>query len=325
MGSDGFATPVLMVVFNRPDTTKQVFERVRAVRPKALFVAADGPRPSVSGDQALCEEALRSVTDSIDWACDLKVLRRSQNLGCKTAMSSAISWFFDNVSSGIILEDDCIPSLSFFPFCREMLAKYQDDERIGHVGGFNCQLGRKRGSGSYYFSRYFHVWGWATWERAWDGYDVEMSDYPEFLKMNLLNDLFETEVVRRFWRKNFDSVFEGRLDTWDYQWVYKNLKEGRLAIIPNANLVQNIGFRSDATHTKDSSSEVSRIGLEEWEDADSSPFMIPNKEAEIFTYRDHLRLPLSETGEQVLPEATAFSSKELMSAIAKKLRSRLRR
>ena len=325
MHSDGFTTPVLMAIFNRPDTTKQVFDQVRAARPQKLFVAADAPRVDAPTDGELCENALSCVTEHIDWPCELKVLRRSKNLGCKLSMSTAISWFLDAVPAGIILEDDCVPSPSFFTFCEAMLARYQDDERIGHIGGFNCQHGRKRGSGSYYFSRLFHVWGWATWRRAWQGYDAAIPDYTEFLRDEVLEDLFDIAIIRRFWKHNFDTVFEGSLDTWDYQWVYKNFKEGRLAITPNTSLVRNIGFRGDATHTTNASLEMASIEAGDWEGDLPPTFVVPDRTADAFTYKSHLGLPISENGMSSPSDICAYPAGELWSALVSKGQGKARR
>ena len=155
---------------------------------------------------------------------------------------AAISWFFENVQEGIILEDDCLPAQTFFSFCTSLLARYRNEPRVAHIGGFNCQFGRKRGNASYYFSRVFHCWGWATWSRAWKGFDFEMKDYRPFLAANGMERLFSDKVVQDFWRGNFDAAAYGDGSIWDYQWVYKNLKEERLAVIPNWNMVENIVF-----------------------------------------------------------------------------------
>jgi hypothetical protein len=174
-------TPVLFLIFNRPNTTEQVFEAIAKAKPRCLFVAADGPRTDKEGEAEKCQ-AVRDIIKRVDWDCEVKTLFREQNLGCKEAVSSAITWFFEQVEEGIILEDDCLPSDSFFSFCAELLEKYRDDKRIMMISGDNFQDGIQRGDASYYFSSVPWIWGWATWRRAWRLYDREMQTFPSFVK-----------------------------------------------------------------------------------------------------------------------------------------------
>lgn len=279
--------PILLIVFNRPETTRQVLDALRPDRPPLIFVAADGPRKGNDRDWTRCAETLDAVRKGIDWPCDVRYRVLEENLGCKLAVSSAISWFFDEVEEGVILEDDCVPAHGFLDFCSQMLDRYRDDGRIGHIGGYNCQYGRRRGPASYYFSRYFHVWGWATWRRAWRDYDVRMSDYPAFLAEQVLDNLFERSSIRSFWMDNFSAAAGSALNTWDYQWVYANLKKGRLAVVPNYNLITNIGYGVDATHTGSGKMRVPTI------EALPVPlthpgFALPCRKADDFTYRHEL-------------------------------------
>jgi hypothetical protein len=214
-----FKTPILLLIFNRPETTKAVFESIRSVRPAEYYVAADGPRVELESDAAKCDEARRIAT-SVDWDCSLQTLLRDRNLGSGAGVASAITWYFDHVPQGIILEDDCVPSFSFYRFCEELLAYYRDNSAIMHISGNNFQYGRKRGPASYYFSRYTHSWGWATWRRAWKHYDFALS--PE----------------------------ADRRHIWDGQWLLSVERNHGMSILPNVNLVQNIGFGPDATHTR---------------------------------------------------------------------------
>ena len=284
------STPILLIVFNRPETTRRVLGAIRQAAPQRLFVAADGPRPGRSGEAERCAEVLKLVEEGIDWPCEVTYLRRETNLGCRRGVSSAITWFFEQISEGIILEDDCLPSASFFPFCVSMLERYRNETRVGHVGGFNCQFGHKRGPASYYFSRYFHVWGWASWARAWRGYDVDMRDYPDFLAEGVLEKLFVRKALREFWKGNFDAVASGKIDTWDYQWVYRNLKDDRLAIVPNYNLIENIGFGEGATHTAIAKKALPELSPEVSEAIIHPRFLVPDPEADDFTYRRHVGL-----------------------------------
>jgi len=284
------STPILLIVFNRPETTRRVLGAIRQAAPERLFVAADGPRPGRTGEAEKCAEVLKLVEEGIDWPCDVSYLRRETNLGCKRAVGSAIDWFFGEMEEGIILEDDCLPAPAFFPFCAELLDRYRGESRVAHIGGFNCQAGRLRGPASYYFSRYFHVWGWATWRRAWKGFDLAMADYPDFLAEGMLDKLFDRRAQREFWRRNFDAAFSGAIDTWDYQWVYRNLKDDRIAAVPNHNMIENIGFGEEATHTGSAARGLPRVSEGIPSEIAHPRFMVPDPGADDFTYRRHVGL-----------------------------------
>jgi hypothetical protein len=235
-----FNTPVLFLIFNRPDTTRKVFDIIRKIRPRQLFVSADGPHQNKTGEEEKCAES-RKIIEEIDWDCELKTNYSEKNLGCRLGVSSGINWFFSNVQEGIILEDDCLPDTSY----------YRNNERIMHIGGINFQDGRIRGSGSYYFSKLNHIWGWATWKRAWEKYDVDISLYPQLLKENKLSSLFPEPAMKQYWQRNLDLVCKKQKDTWDIQWQFAMSTNNGLAIYPNVNLISNIGFDLDATHTVD--------------------------------------------------------------------------
>jgi hypothetical protein len=281
---------VLFLVFNRPQTTELVLQAIRAAAPKQLFVAADGPRPTNPTDSPQCKEVLSIIERGIDWDCKTEYLVRKTNLGCGKAVSSAISWFFNVVPEGIILEDDCRPAAQFFPFCSELLERYRDEPRVAQIGGFNGQFGQKRGSASYFFSRYFHIWGWASWRRAWEGYDFAMRDYRDFIMEGGLESLFDRQVVREFWRYNFDSVISGQATTWDYQWAYHNFKRDALAIVPNVNMVENTGFGAGATHTFDRNRKLPPADGKPCGELIHPRFVLANHQADDFTYRNHLKL-----------------------------------
>jgi len=278
-------TPVLFTVFNRPDTTRQVFEAIRAVRPARLFVASDGPRTDRSGEAATVE-AVRAIATRVDWECELKTLFRTENLGCRAAMSSAIDWFFSEVEEGIILEDDCLPDPSFFPYCVELLDRYREDERVMIVSGCNMQLGRHPVADSYYFSRYIHIWGWASWRRAWKHYDVDMKDFPEFQARGVLDSILRTPQEKRRWSEILERVHQRspHFDTWDFQWNYALFKRNALAVTPNFNLVRNIGCGTGALHTADNSfaeAEAEQMPFP----LQHPPFQYPLAEADAFTFR----------------------------------------
>jgi hypothetical protein len=245
---NAFDTPVLFLIFNRPDTTVQVFAAIAKAKPRRLFVVADGPRPEKTGESETCQ-ATREIIKRIDWDCEVKTLFRDRNLGCKEAVSSAITWFFEHVEEGIILEDDCLPSDSFFSFCAELLEKYRDDKRVMMISGDNFQDGISRGDASYYFSKIPHIWGWATWRRAWHLYDKEMQSFPTFVKQKGIYHVSPEVDVQNFWLSCFIPAYRGEINTWDYQWVYTILSRDGLSICPQINMVSNIGFGGDATHT----------------------------------------------------------------------------
>lgn len=248
-------TAVLFLVFNRPDTTKQVFEAIRQAKPPRLYVAADGPRAEKAGEAEKVKQARRIATQ-VDWDCEVKTLFRDKNLGCKYAVSGAIDWFFENEEEGIILEDDCLPSQSFFWFCEELLERYRDDMRVWHIGGIN-PIDKQLFSTTYYFSQYNRIWGWATWKRAWKFFDPEILLWPE-IKQKKLHFAFFNKRAARYWEKIWDRIYANKIDTWDYQWFFCRVIQGK-AIIPCVNLVSNIGFNKDGTHTHNQNESLSKL------------------------------------------------------------------
>ena len=243
------STPVTFIIFNRPETTKKVFAEIAKARPTKLLVIADGPRTNHPEDVEKCAAA-RAIIDGVDWECEVLTNYSDVNMGCKRRISSGLDWVFDTVEEAIILEDDCLPDPTFFRFCEELLEKYRDDERIAMISGDNFQFGRKRTGYSYYFSRYPHIWGWATWRRAWKNYDVAMQLWPEIRDGGWLKDILGDIKSEWYWRYIFEKVYSGKIDTWDYQWTFSCWIQNALTVIPNVNLVSNIGFGINAEHTK---------------------------------------------------------------------------
>jgi len=241
-----FNTPILFIIFNRPDTAKKVFKKIQEMKPKQLFIAADGPRKNKPEDVELCKQT-RKILNGINWDCELKTLLREENVGCQKGPADAISWFFEHVEEGIILEDDCLPSDSFFPFCEELLEKYRYDTRIMHISGAS-ELPDYENPDSYYFSRLAYVWGWATWKRAWQLMDLNLTDFEEFKQRNILKDKVRNKYHRQDWIKNFKEAKDGD-DIWDFLWQYSLFIQNGLAIVPSKNLILNIGFDGQATHT----------------------------------------------------------------------------
>lgn len=242
-------TPVAFIIFNRPETTGRVFAEIAKARPPKLLVVGDGPRASRLGE-AERVTATRAVIDAVDWPCEVLTNYSDVNLGCKRRVSSGIGWVFDQVEEAIILEDDCLPDPSFFRYCQELLERYREDRRIGMISGDNFQGSNCPGDPSYYFSRYSHIWGWASWRDRWQGsYDVTMSVWPRLRASRWLDNMgFAGDEVAH-WTRVFDQIERGEVDTWDVQWFFANLTCGRLAALPSVNLISNIGFGVDATHT----------------------------------------------------------------------------
>jgi hypothetical protein len=241
-------SPVLFVIFNRPDTAKHVFAEIKKQKPKYLFIASDGPRNDKPGEAATVNDLRNSLINQIDWDCELKTLFRKENIGCGLGVSTAITWFFDNVEQGIILEDDCVPLPGFFEFCDEMLNYYKDNDRIYEISGTNLQGGNIRSNGSYYFSKYGGIWGWATWARAWRHFSYEMENYDQFVKEKRIEKIFTDKKQQKYWIETLNKA--SKLGSWwDYQWVYSFWSHNGICIVPNVNLIKNIGFDNEGTHT----------------------------------------------------------------------------
>ncbi|MFV1976443.1 MAG: glycosyltransferase family 2 protein [Candidatus Scalindua sp.] len=242
-------TPVALIIFNRPDTTERVFNEIANVRPPKLLVVADGPRSDHPGELEKCAEA-QAIIERVDWDCEVITNFSEVNMGCRKRVSSGIDWIFEQVPEAIILEDDCLPHPDFFRYCEELLEFYRNDSRIVMISGDNFQFGKKRGNGSYYFSRYVHIWGWASWRRAWEFYDVSMADWPAARDSQALDYIYASKKEKAFWEKNFDAVYSNVIDTWDFQWVFTCWNRYGLSVLPQQNMISNIGFNADATHTQ---------------------------------------------------------------------------
>lgn len=286
-------TPILFLVFNRPDATRQVFQAIRRAKPTKLFVAADGPRLNKESEKEKCE-LVRNIVTQIDWDCELTTLFRETNLGCGKAVSEAITWFFEHVEEGIILEDDCLPAESFFYYCPELLHMYRNDEKIMHIGGCNFQNGIKRGRGDYYFSSIAHIWGWATWKRAWDKYDYNMNGYSDNGCIEMLNKLYRQNHIINYWVNIYNAMSNGMIDTWDYQWQYTLLINNGMSISPNINMVSNIGFGINATHTIEENRLVSDLPVFEVTNLKHPVRIILSKIADAYTYKHIYGIAISK-------------------------------
>lgn len=279
-------TPILFIVFNRIDTVVQVFERVRDAKPKKLYIAADGPRDHIKNEEIKTSEIRDYILKNINWDCEVKTLFREKNVGCKEAVGGAISWMFESEESGIILEDDCLPHPDFFSFCENMLEKYKNDSNIGTITGNNFQNGIKRGDSSYYFSKYNHVWGWATWKRAWKEYSGDLPFLDEWLDSREWKEMNSNFFERRYWERIFTKVKSGEIATaWDYPWTGSLWYCNMLTITPNVNLVSNIGFGKDSTHTNDVNSPFNNILAISIGDIIHPKKIQLDIQADVYTYR----------------------------------------
>jgi len=260
MAINSYQTPVLMLVFNRPGVTKRVFEVLRKVQPARLYISADGPRASVPGDPGKVDE-VKKIFDAIDWECEVHTNYSTENKGCRRAVAEGIDWFFTNEEEGIILEDDCLPDISFFRFCAEMLERFRDDKRVMHINGNNFGTSEFIDSPySYHFCSYGQVWGWATWSRAWKLYQKDLDLWPVIKKGGWLRNMGwnKKEMNIQTWKYE-RMIGENAIDTWDFQWHFTLFVNNGLAITPKKNLVTNLGFGSEATHTKFDVSNKSEI------------------------------------------------------------------
>lgn len=241
-----FKTPILLITFNRPDYVEKQLELMRRIRPAALYIASDAPRTGNEADQVAVKE-IRQMIAQAKKELSIKTLYRTKNEGCRYGVAAAVNWFFSQVTEGIVLEDDCFADESFFPFCSELLKKYRHTQEVWQIGGSNFSPIAKPDS-SYFFSRHVTCWGWAGWRRSWRQYDVEMKNWPQNREQVVAH--LPSEKSRQYWDSIFERTYNHEIDTWDYQWVYTIWKNKGLSIIPNYNLVTNIGFDSRATHTK---------------------------------------------------------------------------
>ena len=280
-----FPVPILLVAFNRPDTTQQVMEAIRSARPQRLYVVVDGPRPNKPSEAQQCQETQKVILGAIDWECELSTLFREQNRGCGLGVAEAISWMLETEEMGIILEDDCVPSGSFFTFCENLLHRYRHDTRIMHISGFNIQRGIRRGNASYYFSRYVEPWGWATWRRAWQHFEFNLAHFEKFVDQKGLEAMFQRPAgIQKRWVKNLaHTQAENPPTIWDYQWMYSIWKENGLCITPNVPLVRNVGFDERAVHTRVAHSKFDQITAQELSEIVHPSVVVPDVEADVLT------------------------------------------
>jgi hypothetical protein len=276
-------TPVALILFNRPDLTEVVFDRIKQARPQKLFLIADGPRELNENDERKCEVA-RNIVENITWECDVYKNYSEKNLGCGIRPVTGINWVFEHVDRAIILEDDCLPHPAYFKYCDELLEKYRDDERVMQISGTNYQYGIKGTEYSYYFSKHnICAGGWATWKRAWDKYDYEMKLWPVVKNYNWLEYYLGNKKAADVYSNIFEKTYNtlSNADVWDYQWIFSFWINNGLSIHPSVNLQSNIGYREDATHTKNSKNKWANLATAELAfPLKHPPFMFPNDDAD---------------------------------------------
>ncbi|GAB1415658.1 hemolytic protein HlpA [Paludibacter sp.] len=278
--------PILFIVFKRPKVASIAFEQIRKVKPKKLYLACDAARPHVTGENLLVEETKKTITDMIDWDCELKTLYHTTNQGCSDGVYKAINWMFEYEETGIILEDDCVVNLSFFRYVDEMLLKYKEDNRIGMIAGTNkLKINIKE---SYLFSRYKACWGWATWKRAWKNMDIAMkwkdTDYYD----SVLSNMGHNGRDIKYWKYRIDLIKKDRVSAWDWQWYFSLAAQNQLSIFPKVNLVTNIGFGEGATHTTNKSQPQEYTATQELQFPLIHPeYVVPHDEFDRAFYRDN--------------------------------------
>ncbi|HWA38221.1 MAG TPA: hypothetical protein VG873_10185 [Burkholderiales bacterium] len=298
--------PVLILAFNRPDLTRRALAAVQAARPAAVYFAVDGARAGKAGEHEAVQ-AVQELAQTLD-GCAVHTLFREQNLGCKLAVSQAISWFFEQVEEGIVMEDDCVAHPSFFHFAAELLERYRDDERVMMISGDNFQKGPPRTPYSYYFSRYTHIWGWASWRRAWRLYDHAMSAWPELRDGDWLMDVLGDRDAVTYWTRIFDQTHGERNTSWGYRWMFAAFRNSGLTVLPNVNLVSNIGFGAEGTHNRATDDPHAALSLQEL------PFPLRHPP---FVIRDGRA--------DALTQGTMFANPSLLRSAARRARGLLRR
>jgi len=278
--------PVLLIAWRRPSATKMVLEQIRKAAPSRLYIACDGPSIDRPGENDKVLAVREIIKKSIDWPCEVFTLYSDINQGCRLGVVKAINWFFENEDEGIILEDDCVPHSDFFVYCADLLERYRNDQRIWWISGTNAQNGHWRGDASYYISKYGHCWGWASWRSRWANLDSELSTLPAFLNSGLFISALPDPKQRQYWANVWTRLRnEGVPDAWDYRWTYSCISNGGLAIVPNRMLVSNVGFDSDATHTKQPYGQAGSYPSHPILPLSHPSFLLPDVDADSFTFK----------------------------------------
>lgn len=262
-----YDVPVLFLTFNRPQHTLVVLERLRMLQPGRLYIHCDGPRPHHADDEKNVTAVRAVIEKQIDWPCEIQTLYRTTNMGLRDGVFDAINWFFKHEPEGIIVEDDCVPDLSFFRFCQELLEHYRDDAQIMHIGGSNlAEKWTANNKDSYIFSRFSFVWGWASWRRAWEKMSINLDGLEEFSHSEMFKQFVSSRLSRHYMLDKFQVTKQRKNNSWAYAWFYSILKNNGLCIVPHKNLVQNVGVgeRSATNTTTPNKNAMLRANQLDW-------------------------------------------------------------
>ena len=255
-------TPILFLTYKRFDTAKKVFDSIKKAQPKKLYFVSNAPKNNDFEEYKKISK-VRSLVDQIDWDCNVITLFREEYLDVKQSITNSIDWFFLLEEKGIILEDDCVPVQSFYTFCQDLLSYYENDNEVYSIGGCCFFEDLNLPENEYRFSKHAYIWGWATWRRAWKKYDLKMSQWPNYKNTKSFKSIFRNKLIRYYWINIFNSVYRGQINTWDYQWVYSVWLNNGITIIPNRNLITNIGFGNDSNFTNDKNSIEANMKVSE--------------------------------------------------------------
>ncbi len=278
-------TPVLIIVFNRPDKVERLMAALAESKPRHLYVAADGPRSHRPDDVEKCVKT-RALATAVTWDCEVHTYFADTNKGCRLGVSSGITWFFSQVPEGIILEDDCIPDASFFTYASTLLERYRDTPTVMHINGTNFLTKAESiaGTASYNFSNIPLVWGWASWRRAWDLYDITTKNIDSLKEVLYTNHSFANKSHAYYWHDHCRHIVVHNIDTWDAQWVYSILINRGICVTPTVNMIENVGFDQDATHTTEASS-IAQTSTAITTDLIAPPLLVVNKQFDAKTMR----------------------------------------
>ena len=301
-------TPILITAWRRFEKLEKLLLSIKKNKPKKIYISCDGPRKNIKNDKEAIKKVKKTIDDLIDWECEIYKLYNEENLGCRGAMKNAIDWFFNNETEGIILEDDCIPNEEFIPYCSKLLEKYRRNQKVWNISGTNLQQGISRGDGSYYLSKYFHCWGWATWRDRWFNFDNYINSWSYAKENLILKSIFRDPLEIKYWTTIFDKFYLYRIpDTWDIEWAYTCFINEGYTIIPNVNLVKNIGFDKEATHTKFT---IDNFSNEKFIFPISHPtFLINDNYADRFTFYNHYQMSFKRRIKLLIKRPTYYPEK----------------
>lgn len=281
MPATKLSTPVVLILAPRIETVTKVLAAIKNANPSILYAVADAGWSQVTREKF---KEVKTLIAQIDW-CKVRTNYSDENMNAKMRLASGISWVFEHEERAIILEHDCLPHPSFFSYCENLLERYADDNRVMHIGGDNFfkQLNVDYKSlDSYFFTHVPHIWGWATWRRAWQYYDVNITKWPEAQKRRLLYDVFKDDAVAFRWENRLQEYYENRINSWDGQWTFAILSQGGLSINPSVNLVSNIGFGKEALSCKNENDILANIPSESIAfPLKHPPFMIVDQKADL--------------------------------------------